>query len=206
MKIYTAALIDKPQRIRNADLRKNMASDLKKLLRVKRSSIVSQELNSFIFLSAETANGRMHPELVEKIEKGVLFNRFISYNKKNESKYRNLLQNNQELRETSQIVKNFIKEIDGSLPRKLDQQMKKVNTDLPRIFCELSTKSFITLWDIEEANEYRFYLSGFDFPLFCGSTADVPINIGGVVDQLLIANFFVGRAMRYEPRDKNSCH
>ena len=99
MKIYTAALIDKPQRIRNADLRKNMASDLKKLLRVKRSSIVSQELNSFIFLSAETANGRMHPELVEKIEKGVLFNRFISYNKKT----------SQNIEIYCRITKNYVK-------------------------------------------------------------------------------------------------
>ncbi|MHA2388385.1 MAG: ABC transporter ATP-binding protein [Candidatus Hodarchaeales archaeon] len=191
MKIYTAALIDKPLRSLNADLRKNMASDLKKLLSVKKQAIASQELNSFIFLSGEKANGSMLPELVEKVEKGTLFKRFDKYNKNNESKFRNLLKSNQELRETSQIVKNFIKEIDGSLPKKLDKQLKKVNTDLPRIFCELSTKSFITLWDIEEVNEYRFYLSGFDFPLFCGSTADVPINIGGVVDQLLIANFFV---------------
>ncbi len=191
MKIYTAALIDKPLRTLNAELRDNMASDLKKLLHVKKKSIASQELNSFIFLSGEKPNGTLYPELVEKVEKGSLFKRYESYNKRNEKKFKRLLQNNQELKETSQIVKNFINEIDGSLKKRLDSELKILNTELPKVFCELSNKSFITLWDINEVNEYRFYLSGFDFPLFCGSTAEVPIDIGGIVDQLLITNFFV---------------
>ena len=95
------------------------------------------------------------------------------------------------MRETSQIVKNFIKEINSSLPKKLDSELKKINIELPRIFCELSTKSFITLWDIDESQQYRFYLSGFDFPVFTGNTSETPMNIGGIVDQLLIVNFFV---------------
>ena len=191
MKVYTAALIDKPLRTKNRDLRNKIASDLKKLLHVHKRAIASQELNSFIFISGNKEDGTYNPKLVEKIEKGIIHKRFLKYNKKNESRLKDHLKNNQELRETSQIVKQFIKEIDSSLPKKLDKQMQKIYTDLPRILRELSTKSFITLWDFEETHDYRFYLSGFDFPVFTGKTSEVHMNIGNIVDQLLIINFFV---------------
>ena len=191
MKVYTAALIDKPLRTKNRDLRNKIASDLKKLLHVHKKAITSQELNSFIFISGNKADETYNPKLVEKIEKGIIHKRFLKYNKKNESRLKDHLKNNQELRETSQIVKQFIKEIDSSLPKKLDKQMQKIYTDLPRILRELSTKSFITLWDFEETHDYRFYLSGFDFPVFTGKTSEVQMNIGNIADQLLIVNFFV---------------
>ncbi|MFX1506625.1 MAG: ATP-binding cassette domain-containing protein [Promethearchaeota archaeon] len=191
MKVYTAALIDKPLRSVNNELRKNVASDLRKILRTRRGAVTSQELNTFIFVSGEKKNGTLSPSLIEKVEKGSIHKRFSSYNRRNEARFRQHLRDNQELRETSQIVKNFIREIDSSLPKKLDQHLKKINTDLPKIFCELSTKSFITLWDIEELQEFRFYLSGFDFPVFTGKTSNIQINIDELVDKLLIANFFV---------------
>ncbi|MFW9904791.1 MAG: ABC transporter ATP-binding protein [Candidatus Thorarchaeota archaeon] len=191
MKVYTAALIDKPLRAINSNLRNQVTSDLRKILNAGRGAVTSQELNTFIFISGEKKNGTYNPRLIEKVEKGPIYKRFSIYNKKNEARFRQYLRNNQELHETSQIVKNFIKEIDSSLPKRLDQQLKRINTDLPRIFCELSTKSFITLWDIEETQEFRFYLSGFDFPVFTGKTVEVNINIDQIVDKLLIANFFV---------------
>ncbi|MFX1283217.1 MAG: ABC transporter ATP-binding protein [Promethearchaeota archaeon] len=191
MKVYTAALIDKPLRSINNELRMKVASDLRKILHTRRETIRSQELNTFIFVSAEKKNGTYNPKLIEKIEKGSIYKRFAKYNKNIEARYREYLTDNQELRETSQIVKNFIKEIDSSLPKKFDSQLKKINTDLPKIFCELSTKSFIILWDINETQDYRFYLPGFDFPVFTGKTIEVPMNIGNIVDQMLIANFFV---------------
>ncbi len=191
MKVYTAAFINKPLRSINLALREKVASDLKKALHTRKDAIASQELNSFIFVSGEKDNGTYNPSLIERIEKKTLYKRFEKYNKNNESRFRNYLQNNQELHETSQIVKNFIKEIDSNLPKKLDMQLKKINVDLPRIFCELSSKSFVTLWDIDETQQYRFYLSGFDFPVFSGNTSETPMNIGGLVDQFLIVNFFV---------------
>ncbi len=191
MKVYTAALIDKPLRSINGELRKNVASDLRKILRVRRGIITTQELNTFIFVSGEKKNGTFSSNLVEEVEKKAIYKRFAKYYKNNESRFRQHLTNNQELRETSQIVKNFIREIDTSLPKKLDQQLKKINNELPRILCELSTKSFITLWDIEENQEYRFYLSGFDFPVFTGRSTEVSMEISDIVDKMLIANFFV---------------
>ncbi|MHA1513336.1 MAG: ABC transporter ATP-binding protein [Candidatus Hodarchaeales archaeon] len=191
MKVYTAALIDKPLRIQNEVLQQKISSDLKKALKVSKNAIVSQELNSFIFISGQKPNGSYDPNLVEKIEKGKAFKRFSKYNKKNESRFRNYLKGNQELKETSQIVKNFIKEIDSSLPKTLDKKLKEINNDLPKLFCELSMKSFIALWDFEEKQEYRFYLPGFDFPVFTGKTTETALNIGSAVDQLLIVNFFM---------------
>ncbi|MCK4848492.1 MAG: ABC transporter ATP-binding protein [Candidatus Heimdallarchaeota archaeon] len=191
MKVYTAALIDKPLRIQNHDLRKKISSDLKKALHVPKNAITSQELNTFIFISGQKQNGSYDPNLIEKIEKGTSFRRFSKYNAKNESRFRNYLKSNMELRETSQIVKNFIKEIDSSLPKTLDKKLKTINTDLPKTFCDLSMKSFIALWDFEENQDYRFYLPGFDFPVFTGKTTDTTINIGNAVDQLLIVNFFM---------------
>ena len=191
MKVYTAALIDKPQRLQNLSLREKIASDLKKALNVSNKSVISQELNSFIFVSAKKQNGSYDPNLVSKIEKGKAFKRFSKYNKDNESRFRNYLKNNQELQETSQIVKNFIKEIESGLPKQLDKKLGKINIDLPKTFCELSMKSYVALWDFEENQEYRFYLPGFDFPVFTGKTSETSINIGNAVDQLLIVNFFM---------------
>ena len=50
MKVYLAALIDKPLRRINQNLRIKIGSDLKKSLQVKGKAIKSQELNSFIFI------------------------------------------------------------------------------------------------------------------------------------------------------------
>ena len=191
MKVFTAALIDKPLRLQNLSLREHIASDIQKALHVSKKDILSQELNSFIFISGYKQNGSYDPDLVEKIEKGKAFKRFSKYNKDNESRFRNYLKSNQELRETSQIVKNFIKEIESTLPKILDQKLKKINTELPKTFRELSMKSYVALWDFEETSEYRFYLPGFDFPVFTGTTTETAINIGTAVDKLLIINFFM---------------
>ena len=162
-----------------------------KALNVSKKSILSQELNSFIFISGKKQNGSYDPNLVAKIEQGKAFKRFSKYNKDNESRFKNYLKSNQELQETSQIVKNFIKEIEPGLQKQLDKKLGKINIDLPKIFCELSMKSYVALWDFEENQEYRFYLPGFDFPVFTGKTIETSINIGNAVDQLLIVNFFM---------------
>lgn len=190
VKVYTAALIDKPLRSINHNLRKKITSDLKKHLKIRKDAVISQELNTFLLASGRNGKSGFNPQIVDKIEKGAILKRFTQYYNKNESRFRNYMKNNQELYETAQIVKDFIREIDSSLPRKFDQQLKKINSDLPRTFCQVSMKSFITLWDIEEREEFRFNLSGFDFPIFSGKTSETSIDVGSLVDKLLIVNFF----------------
>ncbi|MFX0184798.1 MAG: hypothetical protein ACFE95_17080, partial [Candidatus Hodarchaeota archaeon] len=192
MKVYSAGLINKPLRQINTKLRRQITSDLKKYLQISSSDVASQELNTFILTSGKT-NGKAEfkYDLIDKVEKGSIPKRFSKYYREDESRFRNYLKRNQELRETAQIIKDFIKKIDSSLPKQLDKQLNKINTELPRTFCELSTKSFITLWDIEERQEYRFYLSGFDFPVFTGSTSKISMDVEDLVDEFIIANFFV---------------
>ncbi|MHA2052370.1 MAG: ABC transporter ATP-binding protein [Candidatus Hodarchaeales archaeon] len=191
MKVYTAALIDKPLRSTNSDLRKNVASDLKKYLKVRGTAIATQELNTFLLVAGEKNGGPFDPSLIDKIEKGILTKRFRKYYNTNESRFRKYMKNNRELNETAQIVKNFIKEIDSNLPRSLDKELRRINSELPTTFCEVSSKSFVTLWQIDENQTYRFFLSGFDFPVFTGETPGNAINVSSLVDKLIIVNFFV---------------
>ncbi|OLS21831.1 MAG: putative ABC transporter ATP-binding protein [Candidatus Heimdallarchaeota archaeon LC_3] len=192
MKVYCAGLINKPLKQINRNLQSKLVSDMKKSLNISGKLVNSQELNTFILVSGET-NGKtqLNQEMVDKIEKGALINRFKDYYIKDESRLKSYMKNNQELKEVSQLVKDFIKQVDSSLPKKFDNSMKKINDDLPKIFCELSAKSFITLWDLDESQEYRFYLSGLDFPVFTGKLSELPVNIGRLVDKFIIVNFFV---------------
>ncbi|MFX0200211.1 MAG: ABC transporter ATP-binding protein [Candidatus Hodarchaeota archaeon] len=191
MKVYTAGLIDKSLRSINATLQKQLASDYRKTLRIPRSAVSSQELNTFIILSgAKNGKGTFDPKYIKRIEQGRLFKRFRKYYNNNESKLQRALKNNQELRETSQIVKDFIKEIDPNLTKSFDAHLKKVITDLPTSYCEIYSKSYVALWDFGENQEYRFFLSGFDFPVFTGSTTEIHMDVGGLVDKLIIVNFF----------------
>ncbi|MFW9777751.1 MAG: ATP-binding cassette domain-containing protein [Candidatus Heimdallarchaeota archaeon] len=190
VRVYTAALIDKPLRSINKNLQKKITSDLRKSLKVRGDAVTGQELNTFLLVSGRNGKKGFTPEMIDKVEKGTIQKRLKQYYTRNESRFRNHMKNNQELYETSQVVKEFIREIDSSLPRKFDQHLKKINTDLPEIFCQVSMKSFITLWEIEEKEEYRFNLSGFDFPIFTGKTNGTSFDIGGLVDKLLIVNFF----------------
>ncbi len=190
VKVYTAALINKPLRSINRNLQKKVTSDLRKSLKIQNNAVTSQELNTFLLASGRNGKGGFYQELIDKIEKGSIQKRFTQYYNKNESKFRNYMRNNQELYETAQIVKDFIREIDSSLPKMFDQQLKKINSDLPKTFCQVSMKSFVTAWDIEEHDEFRFNLSGFDFPIFSGKTTETPIDVGSLVDKLLIVNFF----------------
>jgi len=189
MRVYTAGLIDKSLRAANEKLQKNLVSDCRKLLRVSTRAISSQELNSFMVLSAEK-NGVLDQKVIEKIETGSLYNRFRRYYADNESRLNKQLRNNQELRETSKIVKDFIKEVDPNLVKLFDSQLKKMIKELPASYRGIQQKSYVALWDFVETQQYRFFLSGLDSPVFTGSTTENQVNVGELVDKLLIANFF----------------
>ncbi len=189
MRVYTAGLIDKSLRPTNAKLQKKLVSDCRKILRVSSKAMSSQELNSFIVLSGEK-NGVVDQKAIKEIETGSLYSRFRKYYAYNESRLRQHLRNNQELRETAKIVKEFIKEVDPNLVKLFDSQLKKIIKELPASYREIQLKSYVALWDFVENNQYRFFLSGFDSPVFTGSTTENQINVGELVDKLLMANFF----------------
>jgi len=189
MKVYIAGLIDKSLRAINAKLQKKLVSDCRKTLRASRKAMFSQELNSFIVLSGEK-NGVPEHKIVEEMETGSLYKRFRKYYATNESRLHQQLKNNQELRETSKIVKNFIKEIDPNLVKHFDSQLKKIIKELPASYREIQLKSYVALWDFVENQQYRFFLSGFDSAVFTGATVEDEVNVGELVDKMLITNFF----------------
>ncbi|MCW4015012.1 MAG: ABC transporter ATP-binding protein [Candidatus Bathyarchaeota archaeon] len=189
MKVYTAGLIDKSLHSINAKLQKSLVSDCQKVLRISSKAMSSQELNSFIVFSGEK-EGVFDQKVIDAIETGRIYKRFSKYYADNESRLLRHLKNNQELRETSKIVKDFIKEVNPNLVKLFDSQLKKIIKELPDSYRKIQLHSYITAWDFAENNQYRLFLSGFESPVFTGSTTDRQINIRELVDKLLMANFF----------------
>jgi len=189
MKVYAAGLIDKSLRATNAKLRKKLVSDCRRILHVRSKAMSSQELNSFIVLAGEK-NAVVSQKVVDEIEKGSLYGVFRKYYADNKSRLQKQLKENQELRETSNIVKDFIKEVDLNLVKHFDAQLKKIVKELPTSYREIQLKSYVALWDFAENQQYRFFLSGFDSSVFTGSTTESQLNVAELVDKLLMANFF----------------
>jgi putative ABC transport system ATP-binding protein len=189
MKVYLAGLIDKSLHQVNAKLQKSLVSDCKRILHVPGRAMYSQELNSFIVLSAEK-NQTPKQKTIQEIETGSLYKHFKKYYLDNESKLQQELKNNQELAETSKIVKDFIKEVHPNLVKDFDEQLKKIVKQLPVSYREIQQKSYVALWDFAEDQQFRFFLSGFNSSVFTGSNSKAHLNLEELVDKLLITNFF----------------
>ncbi|MFA5363856.1 MAG: ABC transporter ATP-binding protein [Candidatus Bathyarchaeia archaeon] len=190
MKVYSAGLIDKSLHAINAKLQNKLVSECKKSLRTSSKAMSSQEVNEFIVLSGEK-QGTADQKVVDGVETGNVYRVFRKYYADNKSRLERQLKEDQELRETSHIVKDFIKEVDPNLVKLFDSQLKKIIKELPASHREIQLKSIVTLWDFAETQQYRFRLSGFDSPVFTGSSAQTQLNVDELVDKLLIANFFV---------------
>ncbi|MHA1449980.1 MAG: ABC transporter ATP-binding protein, partial [Candidatus Hodarchaeales archaeon] len=157
-----------------------------------KNAVISQELNTFIISSAEKRlTKKFDTKIFDQIEKGTVYKRLVKYYGNIEARFRKYLKNDRELNETLRIIEDFVKEIDPELPRQLDNQLRKVSRELPRLLFKLSCKSFIAVWDIKEYEVYRFYLSGLDFPPVMGQNPSNTIDVGNLVDKLVIVNFFL---------------
>jgi len=189
MQVYVAGLIDKTLRSINSKLQKKLVSECKKALHVSSKAMSSQELNAFIILSGKKES-TVDQKVIESIETGRVYTQFKKYYADNESRLRKQLKDDQELRETSKIIKDFIREIDPNLVKLFDSQLKKIIKELPSSHREIQLKSYVTVWDFTETQEYRFYLSGLESPKFTGSTTQTQLNVEELVDKLIITNFF----------------
>ena len=191
MKIYATALIDKSLRSNNAKLQKQLATEIRKSLKASRSAITSQELNTFIFLSGKKLLRKdIDSKIIEKIEEDGPRKLFAKYYRNNRANMQKQLRKKQELRETSKIVKDFIGEIDPNIAKAFEDNLRKISEELPAKYCEIQSRSYMAVWDFEEAHEFRFALSGFDNPVFVGSSSDFQMKLASLVDKLLILNFF----------------
>ncbi len=189
MRIYTAGLIDKSSHSDNITLQERLLSYYRKSLGIPASAINSQELNTFVVLAGQKDDGNIDSKTMEKIEERTHAS-FTKYHRSNKSRFEQELKNNQELRETSRIVKNFVKEVDSNLAKILDSRLQKISKDIPNMQCEIQSRSIVTLWAIVENREHRFFLSGFDPPIFKSSNSETEMNLDKLVDKLLFSNFF----------------
>jgi len=190
MKAYFSALIDKSVPSENSKLSKNLIKDLKKLLKTLKSSINLKEYNAFIFLAADKPVEKpIDPKIIEEIQ-GKLHLRLQGYYTKNKSRLQKDLKGMRELKETSQIVKNFMKEIDPKLSKVFDLRLKKQISELPTKFCDLQISSMTAIWNLNKEQKVQFYLSGCPAPVFQVSDVKQEVELEVMVDKLAFLNFF----------------
>lgn len=190
MKSYISALIDKTTPLENSKLAKRLQNDLKKSLNIPRSTIKSKEHNTFLFLGADkTLKKSLDQQKIEETENRLTL-RLNKYYLNNNRKLRKNLKNKQELKETAQIVKDFLKEIDSHLPKTFELRLKKVISDLPNKYSELQKKSLISLWTTDKDNTLQFLLSGWESKVFKITKVKKTTDLEEMVDKLALLNFF----------------
>jgi putative ABC transport system ATP-binding protein len=190
MKAYFSALVDKSVPQENLKLAKNLIKDLKKSLKTSKSSINIKEHNAFIFLAADKPiekpfDSKIIPEIQKKIHL-----RLQKYYIKNRGKLQKSLKGKRELKETSRIVKSFLKEIDPQLEKGFDLRLKELISELPTKLLDLQTKSVTAIWNLNEEQKVQFYLSGWTLPVLCVSEVKTDLNLEMMVDKIAFLNFF----------------
>jgi len=190
MKAYFSALIDKSVPSENSKLAKNLIKDLKKLLKTSKSGINLKEHNAFIFLAADKPMEKpFDPKLLEEIQ-GKLNLRLRGYYIKNKSRLQKDLKSKRELKETAQIVKNFLKTIDPNLEKVFALRLKKQISELPTRFCDLQTNSLTAIWNLKEEQKVQLYLSGWTSQVFKVPEVKQEGELEVMVDKLAFLNFF----------------
>ncbi|UCD97023.1 MAG: ATP-binding cassette domain-containing protein, partial [Candidatus Bathyarchaeota archaeon] len=164
-------------------------TDYRKSLQTQRSEIFSYELNTFIVLSAKKTVDSVDDTIFKKLEEGKPRKRLEKYYREIGSRLRKYLKHNQELRETSRIIKDFLKGVDSTLIKKFNERLKEMNRELPKEYCEIYSKSYVTLWSIEENQKHQITLSAFDSPIFTNETPKTPVEMERFFDKLIVVNF-----------------
>ncbi|MCW3997726.1 MAG: ABC transporter ATP-binding protein [Candidatus Bathyarchaeota archaeon] len=190
MNSYFSALIDKTVPFENSKLAKKLQNDLKKSLNVPYSTMNSKEHNIFLFLGAtHKLKKPINQQKIKETENRLRL-QLNKYYLKNNSKLQKSLKSKQELKETAQIIKDFLKEIDTNLPKVFDIRLKKVISDLPTEYYELQKKSLISLWSLDREHEIQFLLSGWESKVFTITKVKTKTNMEEMVDKLGLLNFF----------------
>ncbi|MEJ2271408.1 MAG: ABC transporter ATP-binding protein [Candidatus Bathyarchaeota archaeon] len=188
MNAYFGALIDKSISKQNSQLADEIEKEFKK--KIKKISVNKKENNTFLFLGVEkNLEKPISTETFEKIENRISFLLQDYYNK-NKTKLKKLLKEKQELRETSEIVKDFLKVIDPKLPKTFEINLKKLLSDLPNQYFEIQKNSMIMIWTLNETNETNILLSGCNNRKFTINNENI-IDFEEMTDKLIIMNFFL---------------
>ena len=190
MNVYFSALRDVSVSSENSKLAKNLIKDLQKIMKVPTSHIHLKEHNALIFLVADKPLEKaLDPTILEELQ-STIHRRLQAYYSKTTSKLQKSLKGKRELKETSQVIKNFLKEIDPNLEKIFDLQLKKIISELPTQICELQTKSMTAIWDLNEEHKVQLYLSGWTPHVLQLSKVKPEISLEAMVDKLTFLNFF----------------
>ncbi|MFX0115276.1 MAG: hypothetical protein ACFFB3_12075, partial [Candidatus Hodarchaeota archaeon] len=191
--VYTAGFINKPLRASNRSFAKKLAKNLQKILKTSKSNIKSQELNTFLILSAVMGNGHsLDDSELSTIESEAIFNHFFGYYEKNiKAHYQSKFRSDRELKETSSIVRTFLRSLDPLLVKEFNVRLGKIQHELPGAFSEVSCKSLISLWENHETQLYRFSMAGLDQPFIISMNECGSLDILSLLDKFLILNFFL---------------
>ena len=188
MKAYFGTLIDKSIPKQNSQLADKIEKEFKK--KIKKSTISKKEHNTFLFLGAEkNLKKPLPPETIEKIENNISTILQDYYNK-NKTKLKRLLKEKQELKETSEIVKEFLKVVDTKLPKTFELSLKKLLSDLPNQYFEIQQNSMTIIWNLNEINKTQIFLSGCKTRKFKISDGNM-IDFEEMTDKLVLMNFFL---------------
>ena len=188
MKAYFGALIDKSVSKQNSQLADKIEKEFKK--KIKKSTISKKEHNTFLFFGVKKSLEKpLQTETLEKIE-GNISLLLQDYYNKNKTKLKKLLKEKQELKETSEIVKEFLKVIDPELPKTFEISLKKLLSDLPNQYFEIQQNSMTMIWNLNEINETQILLSGCKTRKFTISDGNI-IDFEEMTDKLVLMNFFL---------------
>ena len=188
MKAYLGALIEKSNSKQNSQLEASIQKAFKQT--IKKATTNQKENNMFLFVGAEKDLKKpIEIAKVEKIEEKISAI-LQSYYNKNKTKLKKLLKEKQELKETSDIVKDFLRVVDPKLPKTFGYTLKKVLSDIPDQYSEIQQKSLTLIWDLNENKQVRLSLTGSEIKTFT-IPHDYQIDLEGMIDKLVIVNFFL---------------
>jgi putative ABC transport system ATP-binding protein len=191
MKAYFSALIDKSAISENPKLAKQLAESLKRNLKTHKSKVQRKEFNTFIFLSAEKRpQKKFDTKIIEQTQEK-LQKKLQEYYSKNRLKLEKKLKKNRELKETSQIVGTFLKEIDFKLQKVFNIQLRKQLSELPVKFYEIQKNSFTAIWNLNEENTIQVYLSACPNRTFKLMQIQQQTDLEEMVDKIEFLNFFL---------------
>lgn len=193
--VFASGLVEKSLRTINKNFGTKTEKNLRSILKASKQNTQVQELNTFLVLMSQTDKNIPNESLLE-VEKNSFFKLFQNYNNVNIEKYLSKhLKKDKELKETSEIVLDYLNEIDSSYKGIFNQKISKLYKDLPKMLNEISIRSFLVLWDLDNDNKYRFYLNGFDQPdkmLFEFSHETFQnFDLLQHFDEFIILNFFL---------------
>ena len=194
--IFASGLIEKSFRAINKEFGKKAENNLRHIIKADKKRSQFQELNSFLVIMSQT-NHDIPDKRILEIEKKSFYELFKNYNDKNIEKFlTKRLKKDKELKETSEIVLDFLSEIDPSYKETFNKKVTKLYQNLPEMLNEISIRTFMALWDLDEQNKYRFYLNGFDHPdrmLFELEKSNLysEFNLLEHFDEFIILNFFL---------------